>query len=235
MKGYLLIFVFTSFVIGHETLKEKIKWKQYSRLGTVFSESPQLGFSGYARLKRTTKFTFKDLRLFSHLYKNNTELKLRYKSSQRFLSYRSIYSFNTLYYEKNLILGVNLRYHINQGLGLIVNDNKQGNTTIESGIAFDNSDYLNTEQKTTYARSALSFDRNFRSISTKLEVDYFYQISEIFDNTNLSRLEFLNEFEWVFSKRLGLLMGLNWTMQKNRTSSSYFITISYKGPLSWVI
>ena len=82
MKGYLLIFAFTSFVIGHETLKEKIKWKQYSRLGTVFSDSPQLGFSGYARLKRTTKFTFKDLRVFSHLYKNNTELKLRYKSRQ---------------------------------------------------------------------------------------------------------------------------------------------------------
>ena len=149
-----MIFYFTSFVIGHETLKENIKWKQYSRLGTVFSENSQLGFSGYARLKRTTKFTFKDLRVFSHLYKNNTELKLRYKSSQRFLSSHSIYSFNTLYYEKNSILGVNLRYHLNQGLGLIVNDNKLGNTTIESGVAFDNSDYLSTEQKITYARSA---------------------------------------------------------------------------------
>ena len=130
---------------------------------------------------------------------------------------------------------MNLRYHLNQGIGLIVNEDKLGNTTIELGVAFDNSDYLNTEQKTTYARSALSFDRKFRSISTKVEVDYFYQISEVLYNTNLSRLELLNEFEWVFSKKLSMLVGMTWTMQKTKKSSSYFITISYKGPLSWVI
>mgnify|MGYP001162411390 FL=1 len=201
----------------------------------VISEGSELGIAGYSRLKRITKSTFKDVRIFSHLYKNNTELKFRYKSSQRFLSFRSLYSFNTLYYEKNSILGVNLRYHLNQGLGLIVNEDKLGNTTIESGVAFDNSDYLNTEQKTTYARSALSFDRKFRSISTKVEVDYFYQISEVLYNKNLSRLELLNEFEWVFSKKLSMLVGMTWTMQKNKRSSSYFLTISYKGPLGWVI
>ena len=92
-------------------------------------------------MRRITKSTFKDVRVFSHLYKNNTELKFRYKSSQRFLPFRSLYSFNTLYYEKNSILGVNLRYHLYQGLGLIVNEGKLGN----SGVAFDNSDYLNTE------------------------------------------------------------------------------------------
>ena len=201
----------------------------------VISEGSELGIAGYSRFKRITESTFKDARIFSHLYENNTELKLRYKSSQRFLSFRPLYSFNTLYYEKNSILGVDVRYHLNQGLGLIVNENKLGNTTIESGVAFDNSDYLNTEQKTTYVRSALSFDRNFRSISTKVEVDYFYQISEVLFNENLSRLELLKEFEWVFSKKLSMLAGMTWTIQKNKRSSSYFITISYKGPLNWVI
>ena len=204
-------------------------------MGTVSSENSQLGIAGYLRLKRTTETTFKDIRLFSHLYKNNTELKLRYKSSQRFLSFRSLYSFNTLYYEKNSILGVNLRYHLNQGLGLIVNENTFGNATIEAGAAFDNSDYLNTEQKTTYARSAISFDRKFQIISTKVEIDYFYQISEIYDNTNLSRLELLNEYEWSFSKHLGLIAGFTWTIQNNNKPPSYFITISYKDPLSWTI
>ena len=225
----------TSLAIGHDSTKDNLKWKQYFRMGTVSSENSQLGIAGYLRLKRTTEITFKDIRIFSHLYKSNTESKLRYKSSQRFLSFRSLYSFNTLYYEKNSILGINLRYHLNQGLGLIVNENTFGNATIEAGAAFDNSDYLNTEQKTTYARTAISFDRKFKIISTKVEIDYFYQISEIYDNTNLSRLELLNECEWSFSKHLGLIAGFTWTIQNNNKPPSYFITISYKDPLSWTI
>ena len=225
----------TSLATGNNSTKDNLKWKQYFRIGTVSSENLQLGIAGYLRLKRTTEATFKDIRLFSHLYKNNRELKLRYKSSQRFLSFRSLYSFNTLCYEKNSILGVNLRYHLNQGLGLIVNENTFGNATIEAGAAFDNSDYLNTEQKTTYARLAMSFDRKFYIVSTKVEIDYFYQISQIYDNTNLSRLELLNEYEWGFSKHLGLIACLTWTNQNNNKPPSYFITISYKDPLSWTI
>ena len=225
----------TSLATGNDSTKDNLKWKRYFRMGTVSSENSQLGIAGYLRLKRTTETTFKDTRLFSHLYKNNTELKLRYKSSQRFFSFRSLYSFNTLYYEKNSILGVNLRYHLNQGLGVIINESIFGNFTIEVGSAFDNSDYLNTEQKTTYARSAISFDKKFWSLSTKIEADYFYQISKINDNTNLSRLELLNELEWSFSKHLGLIAGFTWTMQNNNKPPTYFITISYKDPLSWTI
>ena len=51
----------------------------------------------------------------------------------------------------------------------------------------------------------------------------------------ISRLELLNEFEWNFSKYLGLIAGFTWTMQNNNQPPSYFITISYKDPLSWVI
>ena len=138
-------------------------------------------------------------------------------------------------FSKNSILGVDLRYHLNQGLGLILNEDTLGNTTIESGVAFDNSDYLNTEQKTTYARSAISFDRKFQSLSSKVEIDYFYQIGEISDNTCLSRLELLNKFKWSFSKHLGLIAGFTRTIQNNNNPPSYFITLSCKDPLSWAI
>ena len=221
--------------MGHDSTKDNLKWKQYYRMGVVSSENSRIGNASYFRLKRTTKTTFKDIRLFSHLFKNNTELKLRYKSSQRFLSFRSLYSFNTLYYEKNSILGVNLRYHLNQGLGIIINESNFGNTTIEAGAAFDNSDYLNTEQKTTYARSATSFDRKFQYLSTKLELDYLYQINEVRGSTSLSRLELLNEYEWSFSEHLGLIAGFTRTMQNNNNPPFYFITISYKDPLNWDI
>ncbi len=221
--------------MGHDSAKDNLKWKQYYRIGAVSSENSQIGNASYFRLKRTTEVTFKDIRLFSHLFKNNTELKLRYKSSQRFFSFRSLYSFNTLYYEKNSILGVNLRYHLNQGLGIIINETNFGNTTIEAGVAFDNSDYLNTEQKTTYARSAISFDRKFQYLSTKLELDYLYEINEVRGSASLSRLELLNEYEWSFSKHLGLIAGFTRTMQNNNSPPSYFITISYKDPLSWDI
>jgi len=60
-------------------------------------------------------------------------------------------------------------------------------------------------------------------------------MSEVLYNKNLSRLELLNGFEWVFSKKLSMLGGMTWTMQKNQRSSSYFLTILYKGPLSWII
>lgn len=221
--------------MGHDSAKDNLKWKQYYRMGVVSSENSQIGNASYFRLKRTTKASFKDIRIFSHLFKNNTELKLRYKSSQRFLSIRSLYSFNTLYYEKNSILGVNLRYHLNQGLGIIINESNFGNTTIEAGAAFDNSDYLNTEQKTTYARSAISFDRKFQYLSTKVELDYLYQINEVRGSASLSRLELLNEYEWSFSKHLGLIAGFTRTIQNNNSPPSYFITISYKDPLNWDI
>ena len=66
---------------------------------------------------------------------------------------------------------MNLRYHYNQGLGWFMQRSKSGNMTLEAGVAFDNSDYLNNQQKTTYGRGGLSFDRTMKSLSTKFEID----------------------------------------------------------------
>ena len=75
------------------------------------------------------------------------------------MSFDWLYSFNTLIYEKNTFIDVNLRYHFNQGFGWLIRNSESGNMTAELGIAFDNSDYLNTKQKTSYARSGFTADK----------------------------------------------------------------------------
>ena len=98
--------------------------------------------------------------------------------------------------EKNTIIDIDLRYHYNQGLGYILKSTDKGNITIETGIAFDNSDYLNTEQKTTYIRGATSIDQNIINLSLKFEIDYYYQVNESLDKTDLSRFQILAESQW---------------------------------------
>ena len=225
----------TSLAIGHDSTKDNLKWKQYFRMGTVSSENSQLGIAGYLRLKERQRLPLKIYGYLVIYIKAIQNQSLDINRANVFFLFVPYIHLILCTMRKTLILGINLRYHLNQGLGLIINENTFGNATIEAGSAFDNSDYLNTEQKTTYARSAISFDRKFQIISTKVEIDYFYQISEIYDNTNLSRLELLNECEWSFSKHLGLIAGFIWTIQNNNKPPSYFITISYKDPLSWTI
>ena len=105
--------------------------------------------------------------------------------------------------------------------------------TIETGVAFDNSDYLNTQQKTTYARGGFSFDRTMRSLSTKLEIDYYYQISDIIDYSSLSRLQIINELQWAINNKLGLMAGFTWDIQEEDSDPSIFLTISFINPLYW--
>ena len=101
-----------------------------------------------------------DLRFFGHFFENDSEIRIRQKSSRQFLSFENTYVFNTLIYEKNTMLNIDLRYHYNQGLGLLLKKSEKGNITTEFGVAFDNSDYLNTEQKTTYLRVGGSIDHS---------------------------------------------------------------------------
>ena len=144
MKQYLLLFIITiSFSYSHDLDKENLDWRQYYRLGSVYSGSSDIGHSWYGRLKRTTSFTFRDIRFFGHFYKSDSEIRLRHKYSRRFLSIDNIYSYSTLLYERNTSLNVDLRYHLNQGLGYLLRSKNNGNMTVELGVAFDNSDYLN--------------------------------------------------------------------------------------------
>ena len=227
------IFLIVSCALSHDPNKEQLEWKQYYRIGSVFSASSNAGVSGYGRLKRTTKYTFKDIRFFGHFFNKDTEIKIRQKSSRQFLTFDSIYSFNTLLYEKNTILNVNLRYHYNQGVGWFMQRSKSGNMTLETGVAFDNSDYLNNQQKTTYGRGGLSFDRTMRSLSTKFEIDYYYQISEIVASSSLSRIQVLSELQWAVNSRFGLMGGFTWDIQEEDSDPSIFLTISFIDPLNW--
>tara|TARA_B100001250_G_scaffold37770_1_gene30170 strand:- start:264 stop:971 length:708 start_codon:yes stop_codon:yes gene_type:complete len=227
------IFLIVSCVLSHDPNKEQLEWKQYYRIGSVFSASSNAGVSGYGRLKRTTKYTFRDIRFFGHFFNKDTEIRIRQKSSRQFLTFDSIYSFNTLLYEKNTILNVNLRYHYNQGLGWFMQRSKSGNMTLETGVAFDNSDYLNNQQKTTYGRGGLSFDRTMRSLSTKFEIDYYYQISEIVASSSLSRIQVLSELQWAVNSRIGLMGGFTWDIQEEDSDPSIFLTISFIDPLNW--
>ena len=131
-------------------------------------------------------------------------------------------------------MNVNLRYHYNQGLGLLLKKNNKGNITAELGVAFDNSDYLNTEQKTTYARAGCSVDHTINLISIKFEIDYFYQLSAITSLSSLSRLQILNEIKWVINKNIGIISGLTWDIQEGESGPSFFLTISFNKSLGWV-
>ena len=130
MKQYLFLSIVTiSFSYSHDLDKENLDWRQYYRLGSVYSESSDIGHSWYGRLKRTTSFTFRDVRFFGHFYKSDSEIRLRHKYSRRFLSIDNIYSYSTLLYERNTSLNVNLRYHLNQGLGYLFRSENNGNMT----------------------------------------------------------------------------------------------------------
>ena len=138
-------------------------------------------------------------------------------------------------YEKNTIIDIDLRYHYNQGLGYILKSTDKGNITIETGIAFDNSDYLNTEQKTTYIRGAISIDQDIINLSLKFEIDYFYQVNESLDKTDLSRFQILAESQWNLKKRIGIVTGFTYDIHDNDPNSSFFLTISFSDPINWKI
>ena len=233
MRNIFPIFLTTVSIFAHDPDNELLKWKQYYRVGTVYSATSNTGVTGYSRLKRTTKYTFRDVRFFGHFFNKDTEIRIRQKSSRRFLTFNSIYSFNTLLYERNTILNVDLRYHYNQGLGWFIQKSESGNLTLETGVAFDNSDYLNTQQKTTYARGGFSFDRTMKSLSTKFEIDYYYQISDIIGSSSLSRTQVLNELQWNINNKLGLMMGFTWDIQQKKSDPSMFLTISFYDLIDW--
>ena len=235
MKNILFLF-FSIYALAHahDPDKDNLDWKQYYRLGSVYSEISDVGYSGYGRLKRTTTFTFRDIRFFGHFYKKDSEIRLRHKYSRRFLSIDNIYSYSTLIYERNTVLNVNLRYHLNQGLGYFLKKSDLGNMTLELGVAFDNSDYLNAVQKTTYLRGACSIDHKLKSFSTKFEVDYFYQISEVeLNSSSLSRFQIVSEIEWLIRKGLGINSGLTWDIQDENSSPSMFFTLSISRQVDW--
>lgn len=230
--------LFLSLVFAHDPDAELPDWKQYLRFGIVNAGSNSTGLASYARLKRTSPRSFRDLRFYGHYFKDDTDIRLRLKTSRMFLSFDWLYSFNTLIYEKNTFIDVNLRYHYNQGLGWLIRNSADGNMmTFELGIAFDNSDYLNTEQKTSYAKSGFTADRDFGPLHTKIEMDYFHQVSKQVDDTDLSRIQLVSEAQLSIKKGTALIFGFTQDFPLDESfnfeTASVFLTFALKQPLNW--
>ena len=84
-------------------------------------------------------------------------------------------------------------------------ENNQGNITAELGLAYDMSDYLNDTWKTSYIKSAFTWDTQLFNFETKLELEYFSQISDIVDS-DLTRFQALGEVQYALSKSIYLFV-----------------------------
>ena len=79
--------------------------------------------------------------------------------------------------------------------------------TFEIGWAYDKSDYLDSDEKTTYMKTAGTFDKDWDKIKTKLEVEYFHQISEQI-KFDLSRFQTILEMKYTLNKKWGITIGV---------------------------
>jgi len=199
MKWYIS-FIFLTIIFAHEPEVDQAVWGNYYRMGGVSVGTENMGIASYGRLKRATSKTFQDIRFYGHFFKEDQEIRIRQKTSRRYMSFDGLYSFSTLVYEKNTLINVDLRYHYNQGIGLLIRNSESDNITVELGIAFDNSDYLNTEQKTSYARGGFTSDQSWGKLETKFELDYFHQVSKQVEETNLSRIQLVGEIQYPIKK-----------------------------------
>ena len=201
------------------------------------NNASSLGFSNYARLKRTTQTNFNDIRFFGNFFVNNKNLIIRQKSSRKLLSLDKFYSFNTLLLEKNTLKDVHIRYHSNQGFGLFIKELDIIDLNIELGIAFDNSDYLNTQKKTSYFKTGSFMDLKLYSTTLKFELEYFKQVIVEFENYDLSRVNFLGEFIIPLRKDLSLVLGaINQSYIENifkNENNLIFANISFSNHLGW--
>ena len=227
------VFLTLSFLLAHNPESENIKWKDYARLGGVNNGTiSQTGIATYYRIKRVTDNTFRDIRFFGHFFDVSSDLRIRTKSSNKYDFNPSLYHFNTYVYHKS---GENLRYHFNQGIGTFFNKASTGNSTFEIGWAYDKSDYLESDEKTTYIKGAGTLDKDWDKIQTKLEVEYFHQISEQL-KFDLSRFQTILELQYRPNKKWGITIGVvreNYTHQGENNISedptNIFLSISRSG------
>ena len=230
--GILFIISFAACVAQTDSLL----WKQYVRGGGAQAEKDK-GVFGYYRLNRQTPFTFRDLRFFGYGLKKESFIYVRYKSSDRSRTLKQFYRYTTTSYRKNTRAGVQLQYHFNQGLGIFVKEYQQGLMNIEIGHAFDVSDYLNAERKTSYVKSGIYWDHDTARFSTKLEVEHFQQISEIIEN-NLTRNQYM--FVLIVPVKNGVSLNLNFEMEDyldkdQNDASSITFAIGWDGKLKWTL
>ena len=223
--------------MGQDTSTDSAKWKHYVRGGGVRVTNDN-GLSGYYRINRSSRYTFGDLRLYLYGLQYNSYIFIRYKSSSKYRKWPRFYRFSTIAYQKNTKAGVALRYHFNQGLGLFVLPYSKGHIITEIAHAYDMSDYLNDNRRTSYARGGLYWDHDTKLFNTKLEVEYFYQISEEVEE-NLSRTQAMAEviipitkgFSAIIIYEIESYRDLDIAVAINKGSLSF--SLGWKGTIPW--
>ena len=229
----IIIGSFCNVSIAENSTLDSASWKQYIRGGLV-QVSNDKGFSGYYRINRTSNYSFGDLRLYQYSLKNNSYLFIRYKNSTKYRGYSRLYRFSTIAYQKNKKAGVALRYHFNQGLGYFLIPYNNGHIITELAHAFDMSDYLNDNRKTSYARTGIYWDYDTKFFSSKLEFEYFHQISEVVEK-NLSRTQIMSEIIIPLNNKISasLIYETENYKQLNNNANSISFSIGWKGNLKW--
>jgi hypothetical protein len=223
-----------SYLFAHNPEDKNIVWNNFIRLGVVHNaEINRNGLSSLYRIKRINDNTFRDLRIYAHFFESVSDIRIRSKSSNKYDFNSNLYHFTTYVYHKS---GENLRYHFNQGIGALIKNKKEGNITSEIGWAYDKSDFIESDEKTTYLKSAITIDRNFSNFKTKAELEYYHQISEVF-LFNLSRFETILEFQFLINENWSTVFGIDrevYTESSNRfriDPITVYISINRKGLL----
>lgn len=234
-KGVL--FVTIAVLWAHDPESDSPHWKTYLRGGLVNIDQNSLGLATYFRIKRTTNYTFGDVRLYAHIFEIDQDIRVRYKSSRIPIRLPWLYNFTTVSYQRNTLVDVKLRYHYNQGLGWFIRKTDSGNMTAEMGIAYDMSDYLEDTRKTTYLKSAFTYDKSVRNIDAKLELDYFYQISDEVNEKNQSRFQILGELYWNIYQNLKLIGGMYQELPSDKSYNEQrvllYFALGFNKPLEW--
>lgn len=238
MKQILITIIISSFfnaVLAEKAKVDSANWKQYIRGGLV-QVSKDNGFSGYYRINRTSDYSFGDLRLYYYNLNNNSYLFIRFKNSSKYRRYARLYRFSTIAYQKNKKAGVALRYHFNQGLGYFLLPYKNSHIITELAHAYDMSDYLNDNRKTSYARGGIYWDYNTKYFSSKLEIEYFHQISEVVED-NLSRTQIMSEIIIPLKNNISasVVYETENYKQLNNNANSISLSIGWRGNLKWYL
>ena len=216
-KASIIFLLFFTTVTGQA---DSTNSKHYFRLGAAGVDS-STGAFGYYRLNMQNKTAFRDLRFFSYSLDQNSFVHLRYKSSDKYISRPNFYRYTITSFRKNTRANLNLQYHFNQGFGYFIKDYDNGLINAELGHAFDTSDYLNATRKTSYLKTGIFWDHNTNYFSSKLEIEYFEQISEVIEN-KLSRGQYL--LQLIIPMNKNYFVNINFEKEeffdKNQTDAS---------------
>ena len=124
------------------------------------------------------------------------------------------------------MLNGNINYNYNQGLGFFILKNKTNSMTFEIGPSFDNSDYLNSQIRTSYLKNSYSIDIILKKFKTKVEIDYLYEISKNLQKEANSKLQLMAEISFFINNSNSITIGifqdyLNKTIENKSLSVSY--------------